>query len=146
MVKPHWTAVQGLDANLPNSRQSRQEVEDGMQTQFQSSPDLCSIFTSSSRCNVWFDISRKILPKPLRPPEQILLTRDDSFTRVRGAKRKLLETYDDDKLPAQDLHKKMRTERREFRNIRMHFTPLPKAPAVSSVPCLYFLVPPPKSY
>lgn len=64
--------------------------------------------SSSSTCNVWFDIARTTLPRPFRMP------------------------------PVEDVFRTMRAERKWFKNVRLFPSELPSIPLVADQMCNFF--------
>lgn len=79
-------------------------------------------------CTAWFDLALKSLPRPLLPP--IFQNRETHghTAAVSGTKRKRDVTDIGEPADTQQVHLKLRTERKRFKNIRVHFTKLPEAP------------------
>ena len=97
------------------------------------STNLHSMLCHSSVCKAWFDRTRKSLPRPLRPPEPVVPASDNTYMRFRGTKRRNVHINDEDGSQTQDVYKKMRTERRGYKNIRVFYTQLAKSPTISNV-------------
>lgn len=79
-------------------------------------------------CTAWFDLALKSLPRPLLPP--IFQNRETHghTAAVSGTKRKRDVTDIGEPADTQQVHLKLRTERKRFKNFRIHFTKLPEAP------------------
>ena len=76
-------------------------------------------------CTAWFDLARNPLPKPLRVP---LYSQYRFSYGVRRTKRKRDVTDIGKPANTQQLHLKLRMERKRFKNVRVHLTKLPEAP------------------
>ena len=80
-------------------------------------------------CTAWFDQARKSLPRPLRPPIFRHQETHGQTAGVSGTKRKRDVTDVGESADTQQIHLKLRTERKRFKNVRVHFTKLPEAPS-----------------
>jgi hypothetical protein len=97
-----------------------------------------SLMISSYICKAWFDDAQKSLPKPLRP---ICLDLSPSsgfkYVRHRGTKGRDIQLHNNSLLltetQSDDVYKQLRLERREYKNIHVHFAELPETPSVSNV-------------
>ena len=83
-------------------------------------------------CTAWFDLARKSLPRPLRPPIFQHQETHGQTAGVSGTKRKRDVTDVGESADTQQIHLKLRTERKRFKNVRVHFTKLPEAPSFRS--------------
>ena len=83
----------------------------------------------SFSCKIWFDIARKPLPRPYRPD---ILSAHRSKSEP-CLKRRLEDVKDGEGTEVGTIHKKLRTDRRSMRNIRIHRTQLPKTPRIANV-------------
>lgn len=72
------------------------------------------------------------MPLPLRPPEPECLG-PLTYVRSQGVKRKRSDIHTTRKAEVAQHYKKMRTERRSIKNLRLHSTSLGISPAVSNV-------------
>ena len=76
-------------------------------------------------CTAWFDLARNPLPKPLCAP---LFSQYRYTYGVRGTKRKRDVTDIGKPADTQQVHLKLRMERKRLKNVRVHFTEWPEAP------------------
>lgn len=94
--------------------------------------DLHSALCFSPVCKAWFDRARKSLPTQNRSLDPVMPTSDSTHMLFRGTKRKTSEIDDAEVWHTQDVYKKMRIERRSFKNIRVFSTQLAKTPTTIS--------------
>ena len=83
-------------------------------------------------CTAWFDLARKSLPRPLRPPIFQHQETHGQTGGISGTKRKRAVTDVGEPANTQQIHSQLRTERKRFKNVRVHFTKLPEAPSFRS--------------
>lgn len=83
-------------------------------------------------CRSCFDRAQKSLPLPLRPPEPECLG-PLTYVRSQGVKRKRSDIHTTRKAEGAQHYKKLRTERRSIKNLRIHSTLLGTSPAVFNV-------------
>ena len=90
---------------------------------------------SSYICKTWLDQACKTLPRPFRPLDTDSRAWNYSSVHVQGKKRKKEEITNLQELKAQlsGTYKRMRTERRTYKNLRVYFTKLTETPVVSNV-------------
>ena len=79
-------------------------------------------------CTAWFDLARTSLPRPLRPPVSEYQKTRRPIAEATGTKRKRDITDTGEQPDIQQLHLKLRMERKRFKNVRVHFTNLPETP------------------
>lgn len=87
------------------------------------------LFNSSSICKSWFNLAKKSLPKPLRPPVFNFPT-SSSFKYIHHRRSGFGNVEDSQSL---DVYRRMRNERRAFKNIHVRFAELPETPIVYNV-------------
>ena len=91
------------------------------------------LICQSRICRAHVGLARKTLPFPLRPLRQDLTTSIPYSHRTQGLKRKSFKMVEDEEAENPQCRKKMRTERKMFKNFRIQVTPLATTPKVSNI-------------
>ena len=98
-----------------------------------SCPKIRLFMTFSAVCNTWFDLTTKSLSRPFSAHEMGGGSRDNTSTIRRGRNRQDFGMGSTLPSHMQAVYKRLRTERQNYKNVRIHVTPLPQSPTVSSV-------------
>ena len=85
------------------------------------------ILCKSSTCKAWFRSSRKSLPLPHRPPEMNGFVLDQA-TEANGPRRQAVGWGRSGLSISEESLRKLRNERRSFKNVSIYVTELPATP------------------